>query len=198
MREIVKVKLLQNILREITIKYDKFIKQQEELLKLTYEKAVRDPLTGLYNRIYFMDFAKKYLDRAKRVNEKVVIIFLDLDNFKNVNDTLGHQKGDEILRRIGQILNSQFREYDLVSRYGGDEFVILVENIDMDNIKKRLSEMEREIENLFKSYNISISYGMAVFPEDGKNLEELLEIADKKMYDFKMKKKKLYSEKSSG
>ena len=189
MREKVKIRLLQNILKEITLKYDEFIEQQQAILELTYERATKDLLTRLYNRCYFFDFVRKALSRVKRKGEKAVLIFLDLDNFKYVNDHYGHRKGDEVLRQVARFLRSHFRDYDIIARFGGDEFIAYVETSDIESVKKRLKELEGEIERRFSTYKISISYGLSIFPDDGKDIKELIEVADKRMYDYKWLKK---------
>lgn len=189
MREEIKIKLLQNILKEITIKYDDFIKKQQELYNETFEKAVKDSLTGLYNREYFFDYLKKSLEKLKRNHLKGFVIFLDLDNFKNINDNYGHETGDKVLKNFANILHKNFRDYDVIARYGGDEFIIFMENHEKENIKKRFNILEKKVEEYFKNFDISVSYGMSNYPDDAKNVEELIKIADQRMYEYKKLKK---------
>ncbi len=189
MREEIKIKLLQNILKEITIKYDDFIKKQQELYNETFEKAVKDSLTGLYNREYFFDYLKKSLEKLKRNRLKGFVIFLDLDNFKNINDNYGHETGDKVLKNFADILHQHFRDYDVIARYGGDEFIIFMENHEKENIKKRFNILEKKVEEYFKNFDISVSYGISIYPDDTKNLEELIKIADQRMYEYKKLKK---------
>ena len=189
MREKIKIKLLQNILKEVTQKYDDFIQEQQDMLDLTFEKAIRDPLTRLYNRQYFFDFLKKAVEKIKRLHEKGFIVFLDLDNFKNVNDTLGHEKGDIVLKDFARILTEHFRGYDIIARYGGDEFMIYVENRDKDTINKRLKQLETIVDNHFKTLGISVSYGISCFPDDSMEIKDLINIADNEMYKYKKAKK---------
>ena len=191
MREKIKIKLLQNLLEEITKKYDDFIAIQQDEIEQNFEKAIKDPLTGLYNRLYFLDFAKKSFERAKRKDRNIVLIFLDLDNFKYVNDNFGHKRGDEILKNTANILKDIFREYDMIVRYGGDEFIVFAE-IDKSNekhIENLLESFRDRLEQKFEKYTISVSYGVAIFPNDIDDINSLLDIADKRMYKQKRCKK---------
>ena len=191
MREKIKIKLLKNLLEEITKKYDDFIAIQQDEIEQNFEKAIKDPLTGLYNRLYFLDFAKKSFERAKRKDRNIVLIFLDLDNFKYVNDNFGHKNGDEILKNTANILKDIFREYDMVVRYGGDEFIVFAEidKSDKKHIEKLLESFRDRLEQKFKKYTISASYGIAIFPNDIDDINSLLDIADKRMYKQKRCKK---------
>jgi diguanylate cyclase (GGDEF)-like protein len=193
MRESIKIKLLQNLLDEVTKKYDEFIAMQQDRIDQTFKKAIVDPLTGLYNRLYFLEVTKKSFKRAKRKDENIILVFLDLDNFKYVNDNYGHEKGDEILKEVAKTLKNMFREYDMIVRYGGDEFVIFAEMSinDIANIDDLLKSFKNRIEKKFKKYILSVSYGIAVFPFDADNIKDLLNIADERMYKQKKQKKKI-------
>ena len=126
MREEIKVKLLLNIFEEVTRKYEELLKLYEEMNELLEYKASHDPLTGLYNRDALDNILKAEIMKAKLSKKVLSVIFLDLDNFKAINDSYGHQYGDEVLRKVGEILRSSVRKGDIVARYGGDEFVILL------------------------------------------------------------------------
>ncbi len=195
MREDIKIKILQNLLDEITKKYDYFISLQEKEYKKTYDMAVRDNLTGLYNRYYLKDYLLHVIEKAKRENRKIYVVFLDLDNFKHINDFYGHSKGDEVLKEVSKVIKQHFRSYDIVSRYGGDEFVVLFEF--EYSPEQQLENLKKYIEEKFKNYELSVSYGTALFPNDIKEthlpkeeiIEELITIADKRMYEQKKLKK---------
>jgi len=191
MRESIKIKLLQNMLEEVTKKYDYFILHQEQMLKQTYDLATRDTLTGLYNRQYLQDFAQQALSRMKRHSTEVVLIFIDIDNFKYVNDTYGHEDGDEVLKEISKILKDSFRKYDVVVRYGGDEFIIFLEESSYDeaDLKATLDSMVDRIEKRLAKFAISASYGCAVAPQEAQTLQELITLADERMYAHKRAKK---------
>jgi len=148
------------------------------------EKANRDPLTGLYNREYFEQFASTTLEKGSLSSG--AIIFFDLDNFKNVNDTLGHMVGDDVLCFIAKRLLGTFRHTDVVARYGGDEFVVFVNNIERSDLEKRLDELCHVLQTPYRNdtidYRLSGSIGAAVYPDDGETYADLLEHADTATY----------------
>jgi len=191
MREKVKIKLLQSMLSEITKKYDYYISQQEEKLQRTFEMAVKDSLTGLYNRQYLDEYSKQALGKLARHENILVLIFIDLDNFKYVNDNYGHAEGDEVLKKVAKIFQTTFRNYDIVVRYGGDEFIVLVEDkkYSQEEIETTLHSLVERIEKQLKAFGVSASYGYAVAPNEADDIDELIEIADKKMYAQKQMKK---------
>lgn len=198
MREEIKIKLLQNLLKEVTKKYDSILYLKEQKLKDTYLMAIKDELTGLYNRYYLKDYLVKLIEKLKRnKNNKLFLIFIDLDNFKLINDTYGHNKGDNVLKEVAEILTANFRKYDIISRYGGDEFIVLLES--NEDPTKRINALRQNIEEIFKEFNLSFSYGISIFPDDIEDIniqtqeiiKKLIEIADKKMYEEKTKKEKV-------
>lgn len=198
MREEIKIRLLQNLLEEITKKYDSILSLKEQKLKDTYLMAIKDELTGLYNRYYLKDYLVKLIEKLKRnKNNKLFLIFIDLDNFKLINDTYGHNKGDNVLKEVAEILTANFRKYDIISRYGGDEFIVLLES--NEDPTKRINALRQNIEEIFKEFNLSFSYGISIFPDDIENINMptqeiiklLIEIADKRMYEEKTKKEKV-------
>jgi len=193
MRELIKIKLLRNILEEVTKNYDYFIFKQDQMLKRTFELSIKDPLTGLYNRNYLEDYANQIFKKIKRLNTNLILIFIDLDNFKQINDTLGHEAGDEVLKEVSEIFKQIFRQYDIIVRYGGDEFIVLIENIkNKDDVKSLLDKMVKRIEKSLKKYNISASYGIAKAPDEANNLNDLIYLADERMYKQKIEKKSKY------
>ena len=187
MRENVKIKILQNMLAEVTNKYDYFISQKEQILQKAFEKATKDSLTGFYNKEYMLDYATNLYKKAQREDSEFLLIFLDLDNFKHVNDSYGHEKGDEVLREVTKIIRNSFREYDTFVRYGGDEFVIIIEikeKIFLETIPSLLDKLSKRIKTTFEKYHLSISFGMALSSE-AANINELIQIADMRMYKMK-------------
>lgn len=190
MREEIKLKLLMNIIDEITRKYDELLKTYEYLTHKLEFKAYHDPLTGLFNRNSLKGLLKMEIDHSKILeNYKVGVLFIDLDNFKSVNDTLGHSEGDKVLKKVSEIIRESIRDKDIPVRYGGDEFVIILETKDK-NISYTVGErIKRRIEETFSQYGLSASYGVAIFPDDSEDIEELIDIADRRMYEMKRKKK---------
>ncbi len=166
-------------------------KKMEEELKIL---SITDPLTGLYNRRGFTTLAEHTLNLAKRLNKKAIILFVDLDYMKWINDNLGHNVGDQALIDVANILTSTFRQNDLIARIGGDEFVILGiigEENHKEKIIERLTEKVKEFNTREeRPYKLFLSIGYVVYdPENPKTLEELLQLADQLMYEEKRLKK---------
>jgi diguanylate cyclase (GGDEF)-like protein len=154
-------------------------------------------LTGLYNRAYLEDIGNKLLTEAKREKFVVSLAFIDLNNFKSVNDVYGHEKGDEVLKEVAKELKNSFRDYDIIARFGGDEFIVLLklskvkvglENaLNLNNIfntKNILDSIDERIKDKFKKYKTSLSYGIATNLETF-GLKNLIEVADARMYEDK-------------
>lgn len=144
----------------------------------------RDHLTGTYNRRAVEQSFQKIAQTCSNQNQKLGIIMMDLNNFKTVNDTYGHHKGDELLVHIAAILNEHVKKNDVVARWGGDEFLILVpdcnnnfESIYIRNIRQ-IIENEDFAEIPFKGASV----GFAIYPDEGQSFRELIQIADGEMY----------------
>jgi diguanylate cyclase (GGDEF)-like protein/PAS domain S-box-containing protein len=155
-------------------------------------RAMHDPLTTLPNRAMFMEALERAVRKARRRASRFSVLFIDLDRFKEVNDTLGHHAGDELLQSVAERLKSAVRQSDLVARLGGDEFVVLVEEHKgpeevMIVAQKILSVLERPVLLDWREVAISGSVGIASFPEDGDDIEALVKNADTAMYQAKEK-----------
>lgn len=162
-----------------------------------FRQANYDSLTHLPNRTYFGETLEKVLESAKADKTEFSLLFLDLDGFKAVNDVLGHQAGDELLQNVGARLISSVREGDIVSRRGGDEFVILLADLssreDIVNICKRIiTEVSRPYWLGQKEAEISTSIGVARYPMDGATPSELMENSDAALYVSKSKGRRTY------
>jgi len=148
------------------------------------EKANRDVLTGLYNREFFERTASSALEKGTL--STAAVIFVDIDDFKKVNDTLGHVVGDDVICSIAKRLLGTFRHSDVVARYGGDEFVVFVNGISREDLSKRLQQLCDSFRFPYRNdsieYPISTSIGAAMFPEDGKDYLQLLDHADSALY----------------
>ena len=152
-----------------------------------WDMAVTDSLTGLYVRRYFMVKLQEEIHRAERYDKIISIIMADLDRFKNINDTYGHDAGDRALKAISHFLQKNIRDVDAIARYGGEEFVMLIPDADKDaafNLAERLREELAKIK-LDNLPAISISFGIATFPTDGTEVEDLIRKADAAMYAAK-------------
>lgn len=163
--------------------------QTEELLK---EKAFRDPLTGLYNRHYFDESIERELKRSQRYKRPFTIMMTDLANFKLVNDRLGHQEGDRILRDVAHLVQEQLRESDWVIRYGGDEFLIILPEtgVRVEALAERLRRVIAEWgKTSVPEVKIGIDIGWATWTSNTDfSLTRLLKIADSNMYAEKEKR----------
>jgi len=154
------------------------------------ERATVDILTGLYNRAFAFETLSKTVELVKRENgRRYCIAYMDIDNFKSVNDTYGHGEGDKVLKRIASILSENFRKGDVVSRIGGDEFLVIIYDCDKEALKKRLERIKKSIETEMRKHRLSLSYGIVEIPKEGTEVSQILNLADKRMYEMKRSKK---------
>jgi diguanylate cyclase (GGDEF)-like protein len=156
------------------------IKRQKELL---VTEATTDELTGLLNFRAFQDRTQEELSRAKRLNEPMSLVLADIDFFKKFNDTQGHLAGNEALKGIASILKKSLRHYDLVARFGGEEFAMILPETEGPQAAK-LAERIREIISSNGS-RLTISCGIATFPSEAEDLQGLIAKADQKLYRAK-------------
>lgn len=161
------------------------------------EKADRDSLTGLYNRSYAVEKINGMLQEFSPAPECVhACVLMDLDNFKKLNDTLGHQKGDQALQDVANILRQHFREYDIVCRLGGDEFLVFVQNIPRNVIEKNIGSLLKKLtltyEKEEKKVCITVSAGIYLVKEPGHDFRELYQKADETLYRVKNSSKNGY------
>jgi len=151
-------------------------------------QSIRDPLTSLYNRRYLEDFLQKQIHQAERAKTNLVVLLLDLDHFKKINDTYGHDAGDIVLKELGRLLQSDIRMGDIASRYGGEEFIIVFYDTPLNVAKKRAEQIRRAVSLLPIKYGaqevgpITISIGVSIYPQHGTNSASLIEAADKALY----------------
>ncbi len=162
-----------SIAKDIT----KLIKQQEKIERM----AFYDELTGLANRTLLMETLDRFIKLYKRSKEKFALMFLDLDDFKEINDTLGHEYGDIVLQRFAHLVRTSIKEQDLPARLGGDEFALLCRASAQEalDIACRISEIVNE------KLSLGTSVGIAIFPNDGQSAQTLLKAADIAMYRAK-------------
>ncbi|WP_457564253.1 EAL domain-containing protein [Caminibacter sp.] len=183
--------LISFYVKKIFKDYEKALKKEKDKL---FEESITDKLTGLYNRRYFSNQIKQYISLADRENKKLAVLYLDLDNFKDINDTKTHQVGDYILKVIAERLKSILRKYDTVARFGGDEFVISIlgfnEIEDIEVIVQKIIDVIKQpiYYNNKEKFEISSSIGIALYPKDGKTVGELIKNADAAMYKAKKDK----------
>jgi diguanylate cyclase (GGDEF)-like protein/PAS domain S-box-containing protein len=154
-------------------------------------QAIRDPLTGLFNRRYMEESLERELRRAARKHTPIAVVMLDLDNFKHFNDTFGHEAGDAILRAFGEFLGEHIREGDIACRYGGEEFTLILPEATLEETRVRMEQVRNGFKQLNTQSNgksfghLSVSLGIAIFPEHGLTSETLLRAADTALYRAK-------------
>ncbi|WP_282200699.1 bifunctional diguanylate cyclase/phosphodiesterase [Collibacillus ludicampi] len=171
-----------SFLKDITLK-----KQMEEQIRF---QAFHDPLTGLSNRSTFLAKLEEAIIEAERTGKKLAVIFLDLDRFKQINDSLGHEAGDRLLQKIAERLLQGVRGSDCVARFGGDEFVVLVSGFSEPHEAKLvahriLAEIEQPFNLYGRPYFIGASIGISLYPKDGTDQDALIQNADLAMYRAK-------------
>lgn len=159
-----------------------------DLFATVRKQSVTDPLTGLYNRRYFEENIKKEAERAIRLNQPFSIISLDLDYLKKINDTYGHQAGDIAISTIANVMKKNARSIDIPSRFGGEEFSILLSGVDSHGavIAAERLRMAIEIEEVPQIGHITASIGVATFIEQTDRIDTLMELADQAMYQAKL------------
>lgn len=166
------------------------IHEAKEIALRDARQAMYDSLTDLYNRAHFNALFEKALISARQLQRQLVVLFMDLDNFKPINDQFGHEAGDEVLKAVGRRLLRALRQDDVVARFGGDEFVALLNDVrsptDIDLIKKKIQRAFGQPINIRSRHvNVTVSIGVAVYPEHGRNISRLLHHADSEMYAVK-------------
>jgi len=168
--------------------------QAQDELKAQKEKlhhiAHHDSLTNLPNRFLFNDRLNQAIKQAQRNNSKISVLFIDLDHFKGINDSMGHNAGDELLIKVAERLKNKIRQTDTLARLGGDEFTIILDDMQSNNAivtitQSLLKSMEEPFLLSDQSLYITLSIGAAIYPEDGDTSEELIKNADAAMYQAK-------------
>lgn len=168
--------------------------ERHRLLSALRSLSLIDDLTGLYNRRGFSDLGEQYLKLAKRSGRGVTMVYLDLDRFKTINDSLGHHVGDRVLLKVGDILKATFRRSDIIARLGGDEFGVLALEASRESSEMLIERLRSSVVEFNQTspepYEISVSIGMARH-EDGMHicLDELVTEADNAMYREKHSKR---------
>ena len=164
--------------------------ERDQADRMIWKQANYDSLTGLPNRNLMRERLEQELHKARRHHFELAVLFIDLDHFKQVNDTFGHQMGDQLLAQVGSRLSQCVRETDTVARLGGDEFTLIAaelrEQRDAQRVAdKMLAELAREFRLGSESVSLSASIGIAFFPDHGEDMDALIRSADRAMYDAK-------------
>jgi diguanylate cyclase (GGDEF)-like protein len=188
------IRFLETLMRTASYMYQNLsLMDQLRFLFIKAEKeAITDPLTNLYNYRYFIHQLNHEISRAQRHHSMFSLIMIDIDFFKNYNDTYGHQSGDLILQRIAQSMVENTRNSDMVCRYGGEEFCIICPELTKEDAKKTAEKLRQIVEKLelpkietIPGDQLTISSGISSFPEDGSSAYQLILHADKALYRAK-------------
>jgi diguanylate cyclase (GGDEF)-like protein len=154
-------------------------------------QVIHDVLTGLYNRRYLEETLEREIYRVRRKGASLGLIMLDLDYFKHFNDTYGHEAGDNLLRTLGNFLSDRVRREDVACRYGGEEFVLILAEASQEIVQQRAEDIRQEFPKLPVMYrgqileSVTVSLGVAMFPDDGATGRDVLRAADDAMYRAK-------------
>jgi diguanylate cyclase (GGDEF)-like protein len=174
------------LVNELDYRTNKLI--EEETKRVYQEKlANTDPLTGSFNRRYLNEFSIEYLRIIKRENKNLSLLMVDIDDFKNINDTFGHETGDKVIKQLVSIIKDVVRENDLIVRFGGDEFLILLPNTNLINARLVGQKIADHIDkyNKDKEFNFTISMGVSMFNKQDNSIEDMISRADNALYEAK-------------
>ncbi len=180
------ISLIDSLMESFRNLAEKIITYTRELRNMAYY----DTLTGLPNRVLLMDRIRQAIAFSSRHNKRVAVMFIDLDNFKHINDTYGHEVGDTLLIQVANRLSAVFRETDTVARFGGDEFIAVIPEVsDISDITKLADRVLRVLERPFEidgeELFLSASIGISLYPDNGQDASSLIKFADAAMYKAK-------------
>lgn len=190
-RDITEKKQAEEELQQAHRQLQRQIAQIENLQVSLREQAIRDGLTGLYNRRHQDETLKAEMDRARRYGHPLGLLMIEIDSFKDFNDLFGHDAGDLVLRKVGEMIQTSARTSDTACRYGGDEFVLILPETSCEAARQFAERLRKEIAGLELQYlgktlgKITISIGVAGFPDHGGSADLILRAADKAMYHVK-------------
>lgn len=182
-KPVIKEELSVRLCNLVTTKqlFDQVKIQQEQLFQL----AMTDQLTGLYNRHSLAQLLPKYFSHSIRHSSPLSLLVLDIDHFKHINDTYGHAKGDDVLRKFGEIITENFRSEDLIARYGGEEFVVIMANSTREDAMEKAELLRTYLENHFiEGLKVTISIGVT-FADNNSNFDFMFNQADTALYHAK-------------
>ena len=168
-------------------RFTELMSMMEESVSMLYEAATHDEKTGLYNNKFFETILGMEIEKAKRGQQKLSLIMIDIDFFKKINDVYGHVKADELLKRLANVTKKHARKSDIIARFGGEEFVILLPETSLEKAKKFAAKLKREVhsDKILKKYNLTISGGITQFREKRDSKKRFKERADKALYQAK-------------
>ncbi|MDQ3929898.1 MAG: GGDEF domain-containing protein, partial [Chloroflexota bacterium] len=190
LRDVTDRKLADIALRQVNDQLQVKLKEVTSLQEQLREQALRDPLTGLFNRRYLEETLGLELAGSGRAQQPLSLVLLDVDRFKQINDTYGHHAGDRMLKALAQLLTANTRAGDVVSRYGGEEFVVVLPGATAEDAEQRAEEWREAFASLHLEHGLdtlstTLSAGIAAYPEHGYTPEKLLHAADEALYTAK-------------
>ena len=164
-----------------------------ESVSMLYDAAIHDEKTGLYNNKFFETFLEMEIEKVKRGHQTFSLIMIDIDFFKKINDKYGHIKADEMLEKLADIVKLQVRKSDIAARFGGEEFMILLPQTNLEKAKKFSARLKRAVhsDNFLKKYNLTVSGGIARFKKDDTR-KKFLEKVDDALYEAKEKGRDIF------
>ncbi|WP_457600488.1 diguanylate cyclase [Hydrogenivirga sp.] len=178
---------IESSILELAEEMEKYISTLSKDIEVYTSKAYVDNLTGIFNRRAFDEFGRDLIERFLSMKRPISILMIDIDDFKKVNDTYGHQTGDKVLAEIGRLIREALRESDLVFRYGGEEFLAILPSTPLegalraaDNVRKKIEHHSFNVGD--DTYNLTVSVGVAQASEKDEGVDELIERADKALY----------------
>lgn len=168
-------------------RFTELMSSMEESISLLYEAATHDEKTGLYNHKFFENILDIEIEKAKRGKTKLSLFIIDIDFFKKVNDVYGHLKADKILERLAKVLMDHLRKSDIIARFGGEEFIVLLPETNLAKAKKLASRLKRAIhsDKMLSKYKIAVSGGITQFRKTRDSKKQFKERADKALYQAK-------------
>jgi diguanylate cyclase (GGDEF)-like protein len=187
MREITLRRQAEDALQKANVQLKKQLNEIGELQVALREQANRDSLTKLYNRRFLVDALEREFLLAQRYSQPMSIVLIDIDHFKSINDTYGHSAGDECLVTLAQLMERHFRKSDIICRYGGEEFLIVLPDSNIDLSTQRIEDFRQFVANTTIQYGmqemrLTISSGIATFQVHGENSNEIIRKADRALY----------------
>ncbi|MCK5149396.1 GGDEF domain-containing protein [Candidatus Pacearchaeota archaeon] len=167
-------------------RFKELMSMMDESISLLYEVAIHDEKTGLYNNKFFETILDMEIEKAKRGKQKLSLFIIDIDFFKKINDTYGHIKADDLLAGLAKVLQKQIRKSDISARFGGEEFMVLLPETDIEKAKKLAKRLKRAIhlDKILKKYNLTVSGGITQFKEKDTK-KKLKQRVDKALYKAK-------------
>lgn len=170
-------------------KINELFDSMHESISLLYEAATHDEKTGLYNNKFFESVFEMEIEKAKRGQQKLSLVIIDIDYFKKTNDKYGHIKSDKLLKKLAEVIKNHVRKSDVVARFGGEEFIVLLPETSIEKAKKFCLRLKKSIhsDKILKKHGITVSGGITQFKGERDSGEKMKQRADKALYQAKNK-----------